>query len=247
MINKTLLFLLLTFISSVAFGKSDSILQRSDSGVYFIHENETINHGKYYLSNSIRSIDKMDIDTSTIEIKADGEGWLDKDSVPVGNWKFYANSKAGNKYILKEGNYVRSSPSMFFLLGDTDELKDVFGSNLDTLLMQQIRTIPFIKAGTWTYHPNGKLWKKVTFRSSEIPIKFFIAEINGGEQLLFPVNDDEPIEGKVKEFNAEGKLYKELYYMGFNKVFRKISYDKNGNKTIKESFSESDEISPTIF
>ena len=137
---------------------------------------------------------------------------------------------------------------MFTSSGDTTDLKNLFGINLDTLLMKQIKRIPFIKAGIWTYHhPNGKLWKKVTFRSSEIPIKFFIAEINGGEQLLFPVNDDEPIEGKVEEFNAEGKLYNELYYMGFNKVFRKISYDKNGNKTIKESFSESDEISPTIF
>ena len=236
------------FISSVVFGRNDTIPDRIDSGIYFVSEKDTINPAKYFLVNSIRSIDKMDIYTSKIEITSNGEGWLDNDSIPVGHWKFYANDSSGNKYILKEGNYLRSSPSMFTWSGDTADLKNLFGINLDTLLMQQIKRIPFIKTGIWTYHhPNGKLWKKVTFRSSEIPIKFFIAEINGGKQLLFPVNDYEPIEGKVEEFNADGKLFTELYYMGFNKVFRKISYDKNGNKTIKESFSESDEISPTNY
>lgn len=236
------------FISSIVSGGNDTIPDRIDSGIYFVSEKDTINPAKYFLVNSIRSTDKMDIDTSTIEIKSDGEGWLDHDSIPMGHWKFYAKDISGNKYIFKEGNYLRSSPSMFTWSGDTDDLKNLFSINPDTLLMQQIKRIPFIKAGVWTYyHPNGKLWKKVTFSKSEIPIKFFIAEINGGEQLLFPVNDDEPIEGKVEEFNAEGKLFKELYYIGFNKVSRKISYDKNGNKTIKESFSESDEISPTNY
>jgi hypothetical protein len=236
------------FITSVIFGRGDTILQRTDSRVYFVNGNETIDPTKYFLAFSIRSIDKKDIDTSTIEIKSNGEGWLDKDSIPIGNWKFYAIDNLGEKYLFKEGVYQGTSPSMFIYSGDTDELKNIFGNITDSLLMLHIKDIPFVKSGTWTYyHSNGKLWKKVTFCSSKIPIEFEIAEINEGKQLLFPLNDDEPIEGRVEEFNAEGKLFKELYYMGYNKIFRKICYGNTGEKSIIEYKGIPEEISPNNY
>ena len=71
----------------------------------------------------------------------------------------------------------------------------------------------------------------------KMEFNLWLLKKNGGEQVLFPVNDDEPIAGKIEEFNASGKLFKELYYIGFYKVYKKVTDGRNGHKTVQESLN----------
>ncbi len=124
------------------------------------------------LTGSIRAIDKKDEGDSTLSIYSNGEGWLDKDSLPVGEWKFYATQNGGKEYLFKSGSYQPTTASMFEVINiDSSDLAKNYGLSFYRLQENQLQIIPFIKANQWNYfHANGKIWKSVNFKMSQVPI-----------------------------------------------------------------------------
>lgn len=145
---------------------------RPAAAKYFISRNSVIKTENETLLNSIRCIDKKDVGDTAISISSRGEGWLDKDSLPIGPWNFYARDGQDKEYLFKSGIYSHTVPAMFEVKNiDSSELSDRYHLSFCTLQEDQVKRIPFIKAYNWNYyHPDGKVWKSVNYQVSLIPI-----------------------------------------------------------------------------
>lgn len=213
----------------------------NDKGSYFLTRAGILSSNNEMLYRSLRPIDKMDIGDSTITITSKGEGWLDKDSFPVGNWNFYAINEAGEEYLFKSGVYQRTNPLMFQVINiDSSDLQNQFHLKFLNLQEEQVQTIPFIKINKWNYyHVNKKLWKSVYYKALQIPISTTIlmtgTEVNSPPRLIVQFQDDrdEYIDGEIKEFDKKGKLFKIMQYNSSAILNKKILFDNVGN-IIKE-------------
>lgn len=156
---------------------------RDPAAIYFIKRTTVLRSENEMLLNSIRCIDKMKAGDTVVNIKSRGEGWLDKDSLPVGQWSFYAEDDKGKEYLLKSGTYSRTVPAMFEVRDiDSSELSDRYHLSFCTLQEDHARNIPFIKSYSWNYyHPDGRLWRSVNYLVSQIPIWTSIM-ITGSEE-----------------------------------------------------------------
>ncbi|HEX2847388.1 MAG TPA: hypothetical protein VHN59_12625 [Chitinophagaceae bacterium] len=145
---------------------------RPPAATYFINRGAVVKTENEMLLNSIRCVDKMKEGDTVISVSSRGEGWLDKDSVPVGQWSFYSNDGQGREFLFKSGAYSHTVPAMFEVRNiDSTELSDKYRLSFCTLQQDHVRTIPFIKANNWNYyHPDGQLWKSVNYLVNGIPI-----------------------------------------------------------------------------
>ncbi len=198
------------------FVKRTSVIDSSQSNIYYL-----------------RPFDKKDVNDTTMEIKSLGEGWLDRDSIPVGHWIFYTREK-NKEYVFKEGNYTRTNLKMFKYVGP-NRLKEL-GYDPHEIIKSEYKEIRFIKSGIWKYyHSNGKLWKQIKYEST-IPVECYYGQNDDNIHIYLKLNQlktDEWIEGKVREYDTVGKLTKELFYIPFSEVVAKRIYNKNG-KMVKE-------------
>ncbi|MBN8855429.1 MAG: hypothetical protein BGO55_27455 [Sphingobacteriales bacterium 50-39] len=181
--------------------------------------------------------DKKDVKDTTVTLLSHGEGCMDKDSLPFGKWMFYCKDENGKEYLFKEGFFKKTIPGLFDIIGDTVEIRGLFGvqNSPDSLKLKQLTFVKYIKCGTWVYyHPNGKIWKKVNFRCDKLPVKCDIAHTdNGSMELLVSMNEnfgqDEYVDGAVSEFDEEGYVFKKVIFSVLNRVIYKAVYDKRGS------------------
>lgn len=142
------------------------------TATYFIKRDAVVKTENELLLNSIRCVDKMKEGDTVVSISSRGEGWLDKDSLPVGQWSFYASDGRGKEFLFKSGVYSRTVPAMFEVKNiDSSELSERYHLSFCTLQQDHVKTVSFIKANNWNYyHPGGRLWKTVNYLDSQIPI-----------------------------------------------------------------------------
>jgi len=174
----------LAFLRLIQLKKQESAVMESKAGAsgqpaegrYFISRNTSLAGASEFLVNSLRSVEKKQQEKSTLSIASKGEGWLDRDSIPVGEWKFYAMDASGKEYLVKKGSYHRTNAGMFEVIySDTAELIQKFGVSVQFLKENEALSIPFIKCKEWEYfHPDGKPWKKIRFQSAGLPIKLSV-------------------------------------------------------------------------
>lgn len=219
--------------------KTDAFNNQPAGAIYFVNRNTVFKTENEMPVTSIRAADKKDEGDTTITINSNGEGWLDKDSLPTGKWNFYTKDKLGKEYLLKSGTYHRTNPEMFEVINiDSSDLAKNYRLSFYTLQKDHVKTIPFIKSGEWNYyHPDGKLWKTVNYQNENIPIHTEITEtsVNGSgaeasTALIIILKDklDEWIDFEVSEYDEQGNLFKKLqYYHG--DLYKKVLYDKYGS------------------
>ena len=220
-----------------------SFATKPAGAVHFIRSTETVHAQNEMLLGSIRSSDKKDVGDTTLLIYSSGEGWLDKDSLPVGTWRFYAKGPDGIPYLFKTGDYSRTKASMFEVQNsDSAWVSKHHGVSFASLREEQTSIVPFIKAGSWKYfHPDGSKWKVVSYQVEKIPVFLDVmittdgAGNDTGSSLIARTKEDrdEWISADVTEYDAQGNKFKKLQYYGFAEVYKKILYDKKGT-IIKE-------------
>ena len=168
----------------------------SDSAVFFVNRNALISTENLMLKESIRAVDKKPCGDTVILINSNGEGWLDKDSLPIGVWSFHATDSLRNEYVFKTGTYQRTIPSMFEVTGiDSTDIEKDYHLTFSDLRRQHLRTVPFIKVGKWSYyHPARNLWKTLQFKKAAIPIStselIMNTENPGKTSLIINLKDD---------------------------------------------------------
>ncbi len=216
--------------------KSTALNSTHAGAIYFVSRNTILSPVNKMLAGSIRSIDKKDEGDTTISICSNGEGWLDKDSLPVGEWKFYSKNHEGKKYLFKSGAYQRTTAPMFEVVDiDSTDLFKNYGLSFYNLQQEQLHTIPFIKSNQWDYyHANGKVWKTVNFKNSQVPVITNIvmnAPSDQSSKLIIVLKEDmdEWIIGELNEYNDKGGLYKKLQYQTTGEVFKKMMYNNSGS------------------
>lgn len=218
---------------------TDTLPYKPDRGYYFIRRTDKIDSSSFLFYPIKRSFDKKDVADTTITLSSYGEGWLDKDSVPVGEWKFYSKDEKGKEYVLKEGVFRKTTSDLFDIVGDIAEIKELFRLSPDTLRVMQSARVRYIKCGTWVYyHPNGKIWKKQDFLCNNLPVEYsIVVNENGSKELLVTEGDgnfgaDEYIDfhSTLSEYDEAGRIFKKLkfFYLG-NRAIYKAIYDKHGN------------------
>jgi len=220
--------------------KDDVFIKPPSGAIYFVSRNAVLKTENEMLVTSIRSIDKKDEGDTTLSVSSNAEGWLDKDSLPIGKWNFYAKNKLAKEYLFKSGTYQRTKAEMFKVINiDSADLAKNYHLSFSYLQQNQAKTIPFIKTNEWNYyHANSGLWKTVIYKIRQIPLIANILmqepEYNASAKLTIQLKGDldEWIKGDVKEFDEEGKMYKKLEYDGSGELYRKTLYNKNG-KAIK--------------
>jgi|GEM_PF-4058580 len=209
---------------------------RPAGATYYLQHHQPLQTGHEALSNSIRASDKKDVGDTTFIIANRGEGWLDKDSIPVGEWRFFAKDEHGKEYLFKTGTYMRSTSASFSIRDEDAELLKTCRTSTNSLKEQQASSIPYVKGYTWIYyHPNGRIWKKVNFLTTEIPILLEApAEIDDSGNtevkscvVRLKTDLDEWISKEVTEYDREGKLFKKVLYNTSGDVYRKILYGKD--------------------
>ncbi|MFL5772964.1 MAG: hypothetical protein ACJ75F_07395 [Flavisolibacter sp.] len=211
------------------------------SHMYFISKTAQLSSSNEQLLKVIRCTDKMDAGDSTIRINSRGEGWVDKDSVPIGHWKFYATNNKGKEYLFKEGEYMKTDSSVFMIIGvDTDEVKQRYHMNLDELKKDYVSTVPFMKTLEWKYyHDNGNEWKKVFYKFDLVPLELAESMDPSTEKnslvVKMPETFDEYITGEVAEFNKKGICFKKLEYDELGFLMTKTLISPNGSVTRKET------------
>ena len=237
---KSFLLICLVCVNIQVYAQDNSNMSRPDGGVYFIKRNTTISEAQYKLISSLRPIDKKDIGDTTVTIQSYGEGWLDKDSIPVGKWQFFAADNSGKEYLLKTGVYIKTSPQMFKFRDEDSVAIDTYSLwNVDSLKNQFCRSYAFIKTGKWYYyHPDGKIWKQALFLSSELSFEFnlFYDEKDNRDHSTIikimivekPENDEWL--NTVEEYNPGGWLFKKLEFFQNGFVSYKVIFDRKGNK-----------------
>lgn len=171
--------------------KTSSLSDRPPGAAYFIPRNSLLNSGNKMLAESIRSIDIAGDSRVPVPVNSSGEGWLDKDSLPIGQWYFYAKNSTGKEYLFKTGLYQITTPEMFEVTDiDSVELANFHLSFL-SLQKQQAQAIPFVKVKAWKYyHPDGTIWKKVNFKHRQIPVNtsIVIMDLENTEQTRLVIN-----------------------------------------------------------
>ncbi len=167
-----------------------------DSAVFFVKRNAVISTENLMLKESIRAVDKKPSGDTVILINSNGEGWLDKDSLPIGVWNFYATDSLGGEYLFKTGKYQRTILSMFEVTGiDSADIEKDYHLTFSDLRQQHLRTVPFIKTGKWSYyHAARKVWKTLAFKKESIPISTSVLIMNmenpGNTSLIINLKDD---------------------------------------------------------
>jgi hypothetical protein len=172
--------------------KTGSLNDRPPGAAYFIPRNALLNSGNKMLAESIRSIDITGDSRVPVPVNSSGEGWLDKDSLPIGQWYFYAKNSTGKEYLFKTGLYQTTTPEMFEVTDiDSVELAKNFHLSFLSLQKQQAQAIPFVKVKAWKYyHPDGTIWKKVNFKHRQIPVNtsIVIMDLENTEQTRLIIN-----------------------------------------------------------
>ena len=135
--------ILIFCINTKTYSQDNTVPPRPDSGVYFISRNKIIDSTNYKLYDGIRPYDKKDIKDSTIIINSIGEGWLDKDSLPVGQWSFFAVNKSNKPYLFKTGEYKKTEEQMFAFTDDEKLHIMEYGTMPEALQKDFCRTICF--------------------------------------------------------------------------------------------------------
>lgn len=145
----------------------------NEEAKFFVGRYATIKTNSLLLKESIRAVEQKPKGDTITFIESNGEGWLDKDSIPTGNWKFYATNSLGKEYLFKTGDYEITVPSMFEITGiDIEEIEERFKISVSFLKQRHLEIIPFIKTGTWNYyHESNIIWKTVEFKNVSIPIE----------------------------------------------------------------------------
>lgn len=207
------------------------------TAVYFVNRNTVLRSGNKMLVGSIRPIDEKDEGDTTFSIYSYGEGWLNKDSLPVGKWNFYSKNKAGKEFLFKSGSYHPTIASMFEVINiDSLDLAKHYSLSFFRLQQEQLQMIPFIKTNKWNYfHANGRIWKTVNYKSSQVPIVTNTVMNDLADQsstkliIVLKEEPDEWIDGELNEYDEKGSLYKKLVYQPSGEVYKKTLYNKNGN------------------
>ena len=172
--------------------KTGSLNDRPPGAAYFIPRNALLNSGNKMFAESIRSIDIAGDSHVPVPVNSSGEGWLDKDSLPIGQWYFYAKNSTGKEYLFKTGLYQTTTPEMFEVTDiDSMELAKNFHLSFLSLQKQQAQAIPFVKVKAWKYyHPDGTIWKKVNFKHRQIPVNtsIVIMDLENTEQTRLVIN-----------------------------------------------------------
>ena len=140
--------------------------------LYFVSRNALLKTENRMLAGSIRAVDEKNDGDKTISVTSNGEGWLDKDSMPISKWHFYSIDSSGKEYLFKTGTYQRTKPGMFKVMGiDSTDLVKKYHLSFYKLQKAHVQTIPFIKIKAWDYYySNGKLWKTIYYNNIDIPI-----------------------------------------------------------------------------
>jgi hypothetical protein len=152
--------------------KTGSLKNWPADAAYFISRNAILNTENKMLANSIRSVDTTDGNGIAITVNSRGEGWLNKDSLPTGQWNFYAKSSTGKEYLFKTGLYQLTNPGMFEVMDiDSADLAKKYHLSIYSLQQQQAQMIPFVKVKSWEYYyADGKSLKKVVYKHHQIPV-----------------------------------------------------------------------------
>jgi len=197
----------------------DTLPSKPGDGYYFINRNAKIDTANHLLYASIRPTEKTDYKNTTEEIRSNGEGWLNKDSLPIGPWTFYAHTKAGHEYIFKKGEYSVIDDQMIRLNDKDYDRIEENGFNLGSVLENAAWLTRFIKKGEWIYYyPGGKVWQHRKYRYYDlyIPLQFKGYDDNEKiyKEIAFEINHnpDEWSPEVVEELKENGKVYKYLYF-----------------------------------
>jgi hypothetical protein len=229
--------ILIFCVNTIVYPQDVTVASRPDNGVYFISRNTIIDSSKYKLYYSIRAYDKKDINDTTVTIKSNGEGWLDKDSLPVGEWLFFSIDETNKSYLLKKGKYLKTEEKMFAFTNDDHINISEYGFTPESLQKDFSRDYPFIKTGTWYYyHPNGKIWKQVLFESHDLFLDIVFVNEKGefdNEHITKAMisekeKEDEWPKEKVDEYNADGYLFKKVFFAPTGRVIVKEIFDNTG-------------------
>jgi hypothetical protein len=168
---------------------------KSTEAIFFLSRYAELKTSNPLLASSLRAEDKSELSGKEIIIESKGEGWLDKDSLPVGKWKFYARDEKQKEYLFKEGIYLKTNPGMFEVQGiDSAELNDNYHLSMQSLQEYRSKEIPFVKSGSWTYYqPDGKPAKTMDFISQRIPVSVSIMmedpSSNKSTKLAIAINE----------------------------------------------------------
>ncbi len=216
---------------------------KPEGALYFINRRAIVHTSNNMLLNSIRSADKKDVGDTTLLVMSSGEGWLDKDSLPIGDWQFFTTDASGREYVFKKGSYSRTRADMFEVLNsDSNWLMKNHQVSFASLKENHSVLVPFIKSDNWEYyHPNGRIWKTVGYQSRQVPVYLDImistdplGNETGSTIITRSKEDaDEWIARDVKEYDQNGILFKKLEYYSFSEVFKKTIYGPKG-EIIKE-------------
>lgn len=225
---------------------------------------KSIREGKFYVShdtlheaakllNITNSEDRKDVFDTTITILSVGEGWFDRDSLPIGKWRFFSKDENGKVYLFKEGIFKKTTPEMFTIVGtDLSSVNKIFHYSQYKIKFMESSMIKYIKCGEWTYyHRNGKVWRKMLYQCDSLCIEYIIAKSDEGNnsnsyKLLGTTNQSFDYNAYIKpyypmlEFDEIGNLSKKLIFTYFNRVVYKALYDKNGN--LKKEFGNASDF-----
>lgn len=237
---KYLSFLFIIFCATVnSQAQKNQVQAKPDSGIYFVSRHTLIDSTNYRLYTSLRPSEKKDINHNSVIIKSNGEGWLNRDSIPIGEWVFYAHDEFNKEYVLKSGNYRTIDEQMFRFKDEDYESIDEYGFSLGSLLEYLSGCFNFIKSGKWNYyHPNEKLWKEVNFKFYDLYINLHFVKTRGetvNESVSKIVIDekedfDEWPKEKIEEYDSDGFLYKKLFFSPEGKIILKQIFDKKGRR-----------------
>lgn len=171
---KELIFLRHAFIQLKA--KSSKLLVVPNlpyEALYFVSRSTNFTTENIILLKSIIAVDTIRNDEV---VKSYGEGWLDKDSLPIGKWNFYAKKQEGEEYLFKTGLYQKTKMETFSVKGiDSLTLKKQYQLSFKDLQQRHLQSVPFIKSKAWNfYDPTGKHLKTVYYKTMGIPINVSI-------------------------------------------------------------------------
>lgn len=207
-------------------------------GKYYINNATQLSRSNDFLFNSLRPLEKKDEGSVTHLVASSGEGWLNQDSIPVGNWRFFALDPKGAAYVFKSGSYQPTSSNMFDVAGiDSATAWKDHGVSFTSVKANQVTYIPFVKVREWNYHhTNGARWKSPVYMHNFIPV--YLDVVISTDALGNPTGSavtvkskedpDEWLSGQLIEYSSDGKIYKTMSYYGASAVYNKTVYDSKG-------------------
>jgi hypothetical protein len=129
---------------------------------------------EYKFYSILRPKKQTTVTGQTITTTAYGAGMLNADSIPVGEWKFYAD--AAGTQLLYKGNYRLTRPADFVM-----DDPSVIGKTDTVELKKNIAAwYPVLKSGIWTcYNEKGFEKNKMHFPSAPFPVVLMATEEGG--------------------------------------------------------------------